>query len=61
MAEKTPSGFDIEPRTAEELAARINQPYVSQHRADPTLPCFLLARHQEERIAAIQQRFRVMP
>ena len=63
MAEKTPSGFDIEPPTAEELAARKEEkkkPYVP-HWSDPTLPCFQIAFHQEEKIAAFLQRFKKVP
>ena len=64
MAEKTPSGFDIEPPTTEELAARKEEkkkPYVNPHRSDPTLPCFQIALHQEEKIAAFLQRFKKVP
>ena len=59
MAEKTPSGFDIEsPRKALEEKKK---PYVNPHRADPTLPCFQIALQQEEQIAAFLARFRKVP
>ena len=58
MAEKTPSGFDIEQRAKsdgeEEKAGR-------RWRSDPTLPCFQIALNQKEEIAAFLQRFRKVP